>query len=183
MLQGNVGLCNPPEQLMGAMTPLIESQLRVMVLAIPDNVELVPAGLSNTPADPRIQLNRVRTLMKLSLVFPLLFLFGLVLFTMREFAELMKWMGIPFIITGGISAFIALVSAPLLNVFLTNVLQNRAAFLPAIFLSTFKETVGVVSQQILAPVVVEGGLLVVVGIAMLLVVVYLSTRTRPMSLV
>lgn len=182
LLQGDVGLCNPPQQLIGAMTPLIESQLRVIVLAIPDNVSLVPAELSNIPGDPRIQLNRVRTLMKLSLIIPFLCLFGLTLFTMRNLSDWLKWTGISFMITGGISAFIALVSAPLMNVFLQGILQNRAAFLPAIFLSTFKETVGVISQQILAPVVVEGGLLTVAGIAMLLAVVYLSTRTRPVSL-
>jgi hypothetical protein len=183
LLQGNVGLCNPPEQLMGLVTPLIEAQLRVMVVNLPDTVTLVPDALSNTPNDPRIQLNRARTLMKLTVLLPSLSLIGLILFTARNWIDWLKWIGVPFIITGGMSALIALLSAPTLNLVLMGILKNRATFIPAIFLTTLQEAIGAVSQQILGPIVVEGGLLFVTGIAMLLIVAYLSTKDRPISLV
>jgi hypothetical protein len=183
LLQGNVGLCNPPEQLMGLVTPLIESQLRVMVVNLPDTVTLVPNTLSNTPNDPRIQLNRARTLMKLTILLPILSLIGLILFTARNWMDCLKWIGVPIIITGGMSALIALLSAPTLNLFLIGMLKNRATFIPTIFLTTLQEAIGAVSQQILAPIVVEGGLLFVTGITMLLVVAYLSTKDRSISLV
>jgi len=178
LLSGNVGLCNPPEQMMGLMTPLIESQLRVMVISLPDDITLMPSALTNTPNDPRIQLNRARTLMKLSLVLPFVFLFGLVVFAPRRLVDWLKWLGVPFMITGAVSTFIALLSSPTLNLLLMGVLQNRVAFLPPVFLSTFQETVGAVSQQILAPVVVEGALLAVAGIVMLIVSLYLSYRGK-----
>jgi hypothetical protein len=182
LLQGNVGLCNPPEQLMGLMTPLIESQLRVMVVALPDQVTLIPGTFSSTPNDPRIQLDRARTLMKLTLLLPVLFLAGLTIFTARNLTDWLKWTGVPFIITGGVSALIALLSAPTLNLLLIGIFKNRAAFIPTVFFSTLQEATGAVSQQILGPVVVEGAILFVAGIAMLLVVIYLFSREKPITL-
>lgn len=179
LLSGDVGLCNPPVELMGVMTPLIESQIQGMTVAIPDNVTLVDRTLTNAPNDPRIQLNKVRGVMKVTLIFPLLFLFGLALLTARSLSSWLKWWGVPFIITGAISALIALLGSPVLSLLMQRVLQNRAPdFLQPVFLSTMQEAVGAVSQQILAPIVVEGLLLVVAGIVMILIVVYLAHREK-----
>jgi uncharacterized protein YacL len=182
LLQGNVGLCNPPQELMGLVTPLIESQLRVVAISLPDTVTLVPETLSNSPADPRVQLNRARTLMKLTLVLPFLALLGLTIFTARRLEDWLKWTSVPFIVTGGIGALIALLFAPTMNLILMGILRNRASFIPAVFLSTLQEAIGAVSQQILDPVVVQGAILVVIGIAMLLIAFYLSTRGKTVTL-
>lgn len=182
LLQGNVSLCNPPQELMGLMTPLIESQLRVVVISLPDNIVLVPETLNNTSSDPRIQLDRARTLMKLTLVLPFLSLLGLTIFRARKLEDWLKWTSVPFIVTGGIGALIALIIAPTMNLFLIGILRNRAAFIPPVFVSTLQETLGAVSQQILDPVVVQGAILVILGIAMLLVAFYLSMRGKTVTL-
>jgi hypothetical protein len=182
LLQGDIGLCNPPEQLMGAMTPLLESQLRVMVLALPDSITLIPSAISSTAGDPRLPLRRARTLMKLTLILPFLSLIGLVIFTARSMVDMLKWTGAALIVTGGISALIALLSSPTLNLILMGVFRNRAAFLPPVILATLQEAIGAVSQQILDPVVLQGALLVMTGIVMLIIVLYLSTRGKSLTL-
>src|SRR6185436_12450334 len=48
---GDVALCNPPAEFMGLMSPLIESQLQVMTIAIPDQITLIPNTLSGTERD------------------------------------------------------------------------------------------------------------------------------------
>jgi hypothetical protein len=120
--------------------------------------------------------------MKLSLILPFLFLLGIILLTMRRSEDWLKWVGVPFLLTGMIGAVIALLFAPTMNLILLRMIQNRVAFLPPVFLSTFQEAIGAVTQQILGPVVVEGGLLVVTGIAMLLAAMYLSTRGKTVTL-
>ena len=49
LLGGDIKLCNPPEELTGLATPLIESQLQVMAVAIPDQVTLIPGAGSGAP--------------------------------------------------------------------------------------------------------------------------------------
>jgi len=164
---GDVALCNPPEGLMGLMTPLIESQLQVLTIAVPDQITLISGAQSGTPADPRLKLNWARALMKIMPVFPLLFLFCLTIFVVRSLGDWLKWWGYPFFITGGITALVALVGAPLLGFFIQLVLQSQGfGFIPPILFSTLGETVGALTSQILKPVLYEGLILGVIGLIM-----------------
>lgn len=175
LLGGNIKLCNPPEELMGLMTPLIESQLQVLTVAIPDQVTLISGANGNASADPRIKLDRVRAVMKVTPFFPLLFLFALSVFAVRTLTGWLKWWGYPFLITGAISALFAWFGAPIFGLVVQRVLQNQGArFLPPIFFSTLQETVSVVTSQILKPTVIEGAILAVLGLVMVLVKAYLN---------
>ena len=174
---GDVALCNPPEELMGLMTPVIESQLQVMTIAVPDQVTLIPATRSGTSADPRIKLNWLRTVMKIMPVFPLLFLFCVTIFAVRSLVDWLKWWGYPFLITGGITALIALLGAPILGYIIQLVLQSQgASFIPPILFSAIGETVGAVTSQILKPVLIEGSILTVIGLGMVLTALFAAKK-------
>lgn len=179
---GDVALCNPPQELMGLMTPLFESQLQVMTIAIPDQVTLIPATRSGTPADPRIRLNWVRTVMKIMPVFPLLLLFCVTIFAVRSLVDWLKWWGYPFLITGGSTALIALLGAPLLGYSIQIVLQSQGlGLLPPILFSAIGETIGAVTGEILKPVLIEGSILGSVGLFMIVVAAYLMRKAYRQS--
>jgi len=177
LLSGQIGLCNPPAEFIGLLNPLIESQLHVMTLTIPDEVTLI-SGAQNTPAnDPRINLDRARAVMKVTPFFPLFFLFGVSAFAIRSLVEWLKWWGYPFLFTGAISSVTALLGAPTFGLIVERLLQNQGAgFIPPIFFSTMRETVSAVTSQILKPVAIEGLILAAVGLSMVLVAIFILKR-------
>ena len=174
---GDITLCNPPEELMGLMTPLIESQLQVMATAFPDEVTLISGERTSTPEDPRLRLDRFRTLMKITPVFPLLFLFVLTIFAIRSLIDWFKWWGYPFLITGAVTSLIALLGAPVLALIIQAVLQTQGPnFIPPILISTMSETMSAVTSQILKPVLIEGFVLAVLGLGINIVAIYLVRK-------
>ena len=176
-LGGDISLCNPPEELMGFMTPLIESQLQVMTLSIPDEVTLISGAQNNPANDPRINLDRARAVMKVTPFFPLFFLFGVSAFAIRSLVEWLKWWGYPFLFTGAISSVTALLGAPTFGLIVQRLLQNRGAgFMPPVFFSTMRETVSAVTSQILKPVAIEGLILAGLGLSMVLAAIFIVKR-------
>ena len=179
LLGGDITLCNPPEELMGLMTPVIESQLQVLTTAFPDEITLISNARSGTLDDPRTKLDTVRALMKIMPVFPLFFLFVITVFGVRSLVDWLKWWGYPFLTTGGIALLLALFGAPVLGYILQLVLQRQGAnFIPQVFISTISETVGAVASQILEPVFIESLILAVLGLIMATVAFYLVKKKK-----
>ncbi len=175
---GDLILCNPPEEMMGLVTPMIESQLQFMTIGFPDEVTLVKGTQSDTPNDPRIRLSRVRTAMKLTPILPLVFLFGLTILAVRSLGDWLKWWGVPFLVTGGISYLVAVIGSPTLSLIIQRAIQKQGADLPPVLISTAEETVGAVTRQILKPVSLEGLILAVLGAVMIGVMIFLSRRGK-----
>ena len=179
LLKGNVGLCNPPEQLMGLITPLIESQLQVMTVAIPDEVTLISGARSNTPNDPRIKLNRVRALMKTAPFFPLFFLFVISVFAIRNLLDWLKWWGYPFFIIGVLTLLMALFGSPIIDSLVQHAFQSQGlAFMPLVLLPMIQETTNAVTSQILKPVVIEGLIFTLLGLGMISVLIWHSLSNK-----
>lgn len=177
LLSGDVGLCNPPEELMGLLSPLIESQLQVLTLTIPDEVTLISEAQSNTTEDLRINLDRGRGLMKATPFFPLAFLFGVSVFAIRSLIDWLKWWGYPFLVTGAISSLMAWIGAPAFGLIVQRILQDQGAgFIPPTLFSTMRETVSVVTSEILKPVALEGLILAIFGLGMIIVALYLAEK-------
>ncbi len=177
LLGGDISLCNPPQELMGLMTPLIESQLQVLTVTIPDEVTIISGARNNTPDDPRVNLDRARALMKVTPFFPLAFLFGISVFAIRSLVDWLKWWGYPFLATGAISLLTAFLGAPTFGFIVQRVLENQATgLMPPILFSTLRETVSTVTEQILKPVSMEGFILAVLGLGMVLVAAVLVRR-------
>jgi hypothetical protein len=176
---GQIVLCNPPQEAMGLMMPFIQTELQAIVAIFPDQVTFIPGTASGTPNDPRLKLNAVRSAIKLTPFFPVLLLFGIAVFAVRRFADWLTWWGWPLMIAGGVSILMGLFGAPLVGGILRIVIQNLGLFLiPPALAASIAETASAVAHQMLTPVVVEGFILGFIGLAMVIVATFLTTREK-----
>ena len=177
LLGGQITLCNPPEEAMGLMAPFIQAQLQAMTTLIPDQVAFIPSTLSNTPNDPRLKLNTVRSAIKLTPFIPVLLLFGVTLFAVRSLRDWLLWWGWPFILTGVTGALVALVGSPLIGWILQLLIQNQGTiFIPPILAASIGETTSAVARQMRAPVAIEGFMLGLIGLGMVVMALFLPKR-------
>ena len=165
LLGGEIALCNPPPEAIGLMTPFIQSQLQTMTNIIPNEVTIIPGTLSGTPQDPRIRLNTIRSVIKLTPFLPVLLLFGITIFAVRSLADWLAWWGWPFMIAGVSSVLIGLIGSPLVGWILQLFIRNQGTIpIPPVLVSSIAETTSAVAGQILAPVMIQGAILGIVGL-------------------
>lgn len=177
-IEGNeLPLCNPPAEVRGLITPLIEAQLQAVSITLPNELTLIPGTQSGTADDPRIPLNRFRLGVVLLPLVPLGLLFLLSILAIRTFTDWLKWWGWTFAITGGISSILAGFGATVLGRLIWLVLQQAQNPVSFILLDALGETINAVAQQILKPVVLEGLMLVAVGVGMIVVKSFISRRS------
>ncbi len=174
LLGGQITLCNPPEEAVGLMAPFIQAQLQAMTSLIPDQVAFIPSTLSNTPNDPRLKLNMVRSAIKLTPFIPVLLLFGVTLFAVRTLRDWLLWWGWPFILTGISGALVALIGSPLIGWILRQLIQKQGTiFIPPVLAASIGETTSAVARQMLAPAAIEGFMLGIIGLGMVVMAMFL----------
>ena len=179
LLGGQITLCNPPEEALGLMAPFIQAQLQAMTAILPNEVAFIPGTSSNTPNDPRLKLNAVRSAIKLTPFIPVLFLFGIAVFAVRTLREWLIWWGWPIMIVGAISVLTALVGSPLIGWILQLLIQNQGTiFIPSILATSLGETASAVAHQMLAPVVIEGFILALLGLGMVIASTFISRQIK-----
>jgi len=177
LLSGEIALCNPPPEAIGLMTPFMQTQLQTMTAIIPSEVTFIPGTLSGTPQDPRLRLNSIRSAIPFTPLLPVLFLFGLTVFAVRDLVDWLTWWGWSFTIAGVSSVLIGLVGSPLVGWILQLLIQNQATSLvPPIFIASIAETTSAVARQLLAPVLVQGALLGIAGFGMAILAMFLPKR-------
>jgi hypothetical protein len=175
-VSGDVSLCKPPEEMLGLVAPLLESELRFLTGVIPEEVVLISSERGNPQGDPRLRLNRARTIMKFSPLLPLILLISLTALAVRSLTDWLKWWGYPFLAIGAIGALAAMIGSPILGLAIRTVMQSQVNFLPPVLTTALGETVSAVSTQILSPVVLEGAFLAGVGFVMVVVAVLMRRR-------
>lgn len=174
LLGGQIALCNPPPEAMGLMTPFIQTQLQTMTAVIPNEVTFIPGTLSGTPDDPRLQLNAIRSAIRLTFFLPILLLFGITVFAVRSLADWLAWWGWPFAVAGAGSVLIGLVGSPLVGWILQLLIQNQGTMLiPPALISSITETTSAVARQMLAPVMIEGAILGMTGLGMAILAMFI----------
>ena len=174
---GDIILCNPPEDVLTLLTPVIESQIQVMTIAIPDEVTLISSVLSGTPNDPRLKLNNVRLLMLISPLLPIVFLLGITIFAVRSLKEWLMWWGWPIFITGASALIVSLLGSPTIGFVVSRFMQIQGAgFIPPSLLPIMQETASSVTSEILKPVTLEGLILAVIGFVMAVVALFVVRR-------
>ena len=177
LLGGQLALCNPPPEAIGLMTPFIQSQLQTMTAIIPNEVAFIPATLSGTPQDPRLRLNAVRSAIRLTPLLPLLLLFGITVFAVRSFLDWLTWWGWSLVFAGVGCVMIGLIGAPLVAGILQLLILNQGTIpIPLVLASSIAETTSAVARQMLAPVMIEGGMLGFVGLGMLILGLFWPRR-------
>ena len=161
-------LCNPPAEIMGMITPLIETQLQFMTISIPDDMTLVSAKRLGPERDFRPRLNRMRAFMQLTPLLPLFFLTAITVLAVRSLEEWLRWWGIPFIITGILGALIGFSGAPIIRSLIQRMILQGSADMPVVLLDVMRNVGASLVRQILQPVAVEGTIMAILGIGMTL---------------
>jgi len=179
LLGGQIILCNPPEEAMGLMAPFIQTQLQTMTTIIPDQVAIIPGTMSNTPNDPRLKLNLIRSAIKLTPFIPVLFLFGIAVFAVRTLRDWLIWWGWPFLLAGATSVLVGLIGSPMIGWILQLlILTQKTIFIPPVLAVSIGETTSAVARQMLAPVLAEGFILALLGLGMVIASMFISRPTR-----
>jgi len=175
-VSGNISLCKPPEEMMGLLTPILESELQAVTNAIPDEITLVSAE-TNSQVNPRVRLNRIRIMMKLTVLLPLFLLFVLTVLIVHSFTDLLKWWGYPLFITGTVTVFFGFIGSPLLGVVIRGVLQRQGgSLIPPVLIPVLGETVSVVAGQLLMPVIIQGAILGTLGVGLIIGSIVMNIR-------
>ena len=178
-LSGDIALCNPPPEMLDLVTPILQTQMQTLIAAIPNEIPLLSPTQLNTAQNLRTRLELIRTLLKITPVFPVLFLFALTAFAVRSLMDWLKWWGWPFVLTGGISLVLALAGSPVLGFIVSRFLAIQGAgFLPPLLLAILQETVSSVTSEILRPVVIAGAVLGLIGLGMVVTSWLLVFRDR-----
>lgn len=176
-LGGNIALCNPPEQAMSLIEPLIASQMQTITSAFPDQVTLISGTDSRSPGDPRYTLHLVRSAIRFSPFLVVLLLLALTLFAVRSLRDLLVWWGVPFLAIGVTTALIALIGSPVVGWLLKFLIETRgAALVPPILASSIAETTSAVARQILNPVAIQALIIAVIGLMLLIAGILLTRR-------
>jgi hypothetical protein len=159
-----IQLCNPPENVLPMLTPLIQGQMKAAAAIIPDQLTLTTAP---SEGDPREQLQTTRFFMRLSLIPPLLLLLTLTVFAVRSLKDWLTWWGIPFFVTGASAYLTGLLGAPVFGNMLQRVLINRMPdYLPLFLLDFASDLAAAMVRALLNPVMLQGLALAIVGLGM-----------------
>jgi len=159
-----IQFCNPPKDLYPLLTPIVQGQMQMAALAIPDQFTIVSAPPEN---DPRPKLQTARMLMRLSPLLPLGLLLLMTIIVVNSLKSWLNWWGIPFIITGGFASLMGFSGAPVIGVIFQRILVNRMpAFLPAIMLDYAGNLASAMVQTLLTPILFQGIFLMCIGVVM-----------------
>ena len=177
LTQQQITLCNPPEQLLGMITPLIQAQLQVAAAVIPNEITLASAQDQQT--DPRQRLEVVRLMMRLSPLLPLGFLLLLTLIIVRSLHEWLNWWGFPIMASGVIAALMGLTSAPIASLVIKGILEKRMpVYLPSILLENGNQLAAAIVDELLKPVLWQGVMFALLGAVMVLICTYMKKKNQ-----
>jgi len=181
--QGEVSLCNPPEDLYPLITPLIQGQLKLAAAAIPDELTLADAdSLPAGQVDPRERLQFARVVMHISPIVPLFLLLLLTAVAVRERWSWLLWWGGPLMVTGLLGLLTAELGAPLSELLLRNLLAARLpAFLPSALIGDASRLAAAFVNQILQPVLFQSLLIALTGGLMFALGLLITRPRRPSS--
>jgi hypothetical protein len=146
------------------LTPAIQGQMQFATLAVPDQITLISAPPEN---DPRVKLQTMRILMRLSPMLPLGLLLLMTIFTVNSLKSWLVWWGIPLSITGATASLMSLIGAPIFGAILQSILVKRMpAFLPSILLDYTSDLTSAMLQALLSPVLWQGLVIAFIGFGM-----------------
>lgn len=162
-------LCKPPDNMMGLVMPLIGTQLQFIAGGLPDEMTLFTAAQSGTSRDFRPQLNRIRTVMKLSLILPLVFLLAVTFLVVRSLEDWLKWWGIPSLVMGILVTITAFAAAPLIPSLMGSMIAQGTPDMPTAFQELARNLAGALTREILRPAAIQGIILTLTGSVMVVI--------------
>lgn len=161
--------CNPSEDALGLMQPLIQSGLANASAGIPDSITLISE--ENASGQSALQsLRAARSLMRFSPLAPALLLFFIATLAPRSWKEFFAWCGLPLLL-GGI--FGAAASASITPIFEQSFTATILPRIPASMPESMREILlGLVSsalEGISTPILIQSLVMAGVGIVLLII--------------
>jgi hypothetical protein len=172
-------LCDPPQEILDLLRPIIQAQLRAAAGAIPDEISIV------TDADPASQPSRLqglkatRLIMRLSPLVPFAFLLAITLLVVRTFRGWLIWWGWPLLVTGLSGMPVGFAGAPLFRRMVEQILSRRIKVsMPAELGVSIRAIVDAALREMLKPAGWESLALFLIGAAMVILAFYLTSREQ-----
>ncbi len=159
--------CNPSDEVLNLVQPLIQAQLQLAVAGIPDTATLIPAsapGMQN----PLEALRVIRAVMRFSPLLPLGLLFLITVFAVRTLKSWLDWWGFPMFLGGLVGLAVSASINPIFKWAFARYIQPKIAYLPASLTDTGRGVVGSVLSGVTAPIVFQSIVLMLIGIILIL---------------
>lgn len=166
-------LCNPADESLDVVEPVIREELQFLAERIPDEAVLIPAGAEGAQ-NPMTALRVARGILRLSPILPLGLLFLISVFAVRSLKGWMYWWGIPLFLSGLFGLALAAAVHPIfLWAFRAYLEPNFSRAIPASFVETSRDLMNAVLAGVAAPIAFQSIALLLIGIVMVL-----STRFK-----
>ena len=173
-------LCNPPDHLTNLVLPFFQTQLVEITSNLPD--ELIITGDSQPGLlEFRTRLTRLRAAMRIVPVIPVIFLLGIAIFGVRSLNDWLRWWGIPFLLTGTVSALLALIGAPIVRLFIERTILQNDTGASIIFLDMMRNVTGSLVSQTLGPIAIAGIILALIGVGMVIGASFIKKNNQLIS--
>lgn len=144
MSEADLLSCRPPQELLDRSIITIEDTLNEVIGSLPDETLLgenfMDSEASEQPEEnaDEIQigrtLRRIRTIMQWSPIVPIVLLLLVLAFGVRSFRDLLRWWGIPLMVTGLIALIFSILSMPIFNWLLRTFVEDQ---IPGYFSTEF----------------------------------------------
>ena len=172
-------LCNPPQEILGLLNPVIQAQLQAAAAAIPDDLAILPSA-DNVAVESLIKgLSVMRLMMLLSPLIALALLFCITLIAVRTWKGWLVWWGWPFMLTGLLGVPVGYGGAPLFRWVIERWLTKQITLtLPPEVAASIRAVVDATFREILKPVVWESLALFIIGLIMISIAGYLTSREK-----
>ncbi|MBI4731072.1 MAG: hypothetical protein HY781_02895 [Chloroflexi bacterium] len=167
-------LCNPPEEMLPLVVPVLQQQLKDVLLQIPDEAVIIKPYAPDSSSSgggplgnaPIAAIRIIRLILRLIPLLPLVFLLLVTLFGVRSLKGWMRWWGIPFFFTGGITLGLGIAAAPALTRAWNTFIEPRIpAFLTADVANLGRDFVQYIAQNLTERIVFQSLVLLIVGLA------------------
>jgi hypothetical protein len=172
-------LCNPPQEMLDVLRPVIHAQLQATADAIPDEVPLVNSTDSASQPSGLQGLKLLRLLMRLSPLIPFTLLLVITLLVVRTLDDWLSWWGWPLSVTGISGMLVGFSGAPLFRSLIERSISRRAAInMPPEIANAVRGILDAALREMLKPAGWEASVLFLLGLGMVLIAAYLTHREQ-----
>ena len=177
----SVSLCRPSESVLKLGEDAIRSTLKGVADELPNNTstifQVATGNLGTELVAAQRALQVVRTASQISPVIPLFLLLVITLLVVRSLKSFLKWWGIPLVATGALTFLSTLLITPLVRAFLL-VQVNALSMAPGL-LDVIKIVIMNITQSFRSTLVVQAGILCLIGCLMVVVAQLLRPKSGP----
>jgi hypothetical protein len=173
-------LCNPSEEVIGLIEPLIQAELQTVTAGIPDTVTLIAADSENTQ-NPLLALRVARAILRFSPLLPLGLLFLITVFAVRSLKGWLGWWGIPLFISGLLGIALSIAVNPIfLWAFRSYIAPRFPPALPVSLVDTSRNLMTDVLAGVATPIIFQSIALLLIGMIMILAT-RINIKAKPSS--